>query len=76
MAAEADLAAVLARRQMYAIAYLVSPPIGLPDAQPHLSVEEELVRVEKQIYYLEQSYLEDTRGMGNAIRGYDTFLTA
>lgn len=36
----------------------------------------ELAVIEKQIYDLETSYLEDTRDMGNIFAGWNQFLSA
>eukprot|EP00741_Cyanophora_paradoxa_P005238 tig00000865_g5078.t1 len=38
------------------------------------TLEDELKRVENQIFELEQSYLVETASFGNVVRGWDGFL--
>jgi len=44
----------------------------LQDRKIH--IEEELARVETQLYDLEGTYLEETLEMGNILRGWDGYL--
>jgi len=39
-------------------------------------LEEDLVRVERGIFELEEVYLEDTSSYGNVVKGWDGFLTS
>ncbi|XP_071938083.1 chromatin modification-related protein eaf6-like [Coffea arabica] len=39
-------------------------------------LQEELRNVEKQVYELETSYLQETSNFGNAFKGFDGFLSA
>jgi hypothetical protein len=39
-------------------------------------LEEDLRAIEKQIYDLEEHYIDETYSYGNVIRGWDNFLTA
>ncbi len=43
-------------------------------AQRKARLEEELRDVEKQVYHLETSYLNDSSAHGNALRGFEGFL--
>jgi hypothetical protein len=40
------------------------------------SLRAELAVIEKQIYDLETTYLEDTRNIGNIFIGWDSYLSA
>ncbi len=49
------------------------PPSLQPIGHPlPLSLERELSVIERQVYDLETHYLEDTAGVGNVVRGWDT----
>ncbi|CAI9775980.1 unnamed protein product [Fraxinus pennsylvanica] len=39
-------------------------------------LQEELQNVEKQVYELETSYLQETSTLGNALKGFDGFLSS
>ncbi|KAL6970567.1 hypothetical protein U1Q18_030264 [Sarracenia purpurea var. burkii] len=39
-------------------------------------LQEELRNIEKQVYELETSYLQESSHFGNALKGFDTFLSA
>jgi len=43
-------------------------------AQRKYRLEEELREVEKQLYHLETSYLNDSSAHGNVLRGFEGFL--
>jgi len=40
------------------------------------SIEQRLMALEKQIYALEGSYLQDTRSLGNILTGWDSYLSS
>lgn len=45
-------------------------------AQRKARLEEELAEVERQVYNLETSYLNDSSAHGNVLRGFEGFLGA
>mmetsp|Transcript_45845 Transcript_45845/g.115453 ORF Transcript_45845/g.115453 Transcript_45845/m.115453 type:complete len:94 (+) Transcript_45845:234-515(+) len=44
--------------------------------QKKASLEKNLSNLEKQIYALETSYLEETDHLGNLLRGWDNYLSS
>jgi len=58
-------------------AFLAQPRQELEDLLNRKAlVDDQIANIERQIYYLEGSYLEETATQGNVLRGFDGYLTA
>ena len=57
-------------------AFLAQPRQELEDLLNRKAlVDEQIANIERQIYYLEGSYLEETATQGNVIKGFEGYLT-
>lgn len=44
--------------------------------EQRLKIKKDLQSIERQIYFLEEHYLEETSSVGNVVKGWDQFLGA